>query len=97
MTIARHYMMVAKRGEGDALRAALVDLAGSVSTIEGCEGIELLRDAQQPERFFFIERWTSIEAHAIGSKQLPKGVFAPVMEALDGAPEGRWLERLSLE
>lgn len=69
------------------LEAALVALAAFIRPIEGCRGIELLRDSGQPESFVFIERWASLEAHAAGGQHLPKQSFAPVMAALAHAPE----------
>lgn len=94
--IARQYIMLAKPGEAAALRAALVTLAANIQQMEGCLGIDLLRDAGQPERFVFIERWASIDAHQTGGKQLQKAVFARVMAALIGPPEAHYLESLPL-
>lgn len=74
-------------------RAALFDLTRTVKAISGCEGIDLPSDHEQPNRFLFIERWTSIEAHVAGGKQL----FAPVAVAVKGAPEASDLDyQLSL-
>jgi len=97
MTIARQYVMVAKLGEADRLRSALVTLAASIQQVEGCLGVDLLRDAGQSERFVIIERWASIDAHENGGKQLAKEVFAPVMAAVVGPPEAHNLEYLSLD
>lgn len=94
MTIARHYVMIAKPDQGSALFETLTKLAEHVKVVEGCEGVELFRDVENARRFIFVERWTSIEAHKTGGKQLPKTAFAPVMAALDQPPEGAYLELL---
>ncbi len=92
MSIVRHYLMVAKPGEEDTLSDALGALAAKVRPIDGCEGVELYKDADKGERFTFIERWASIEAHKAGGKLLGKEAFAPIMAALACPPEAAYLE-----
>ena len=94
MTVARHYVMHAAEGKDAALEAALTALADAVRTIAGCEGVELMRDCGNERRFVFIEKWASIEAHKEGGKTLDKSIFAPMMAALDGPPEGAYLDYL---
>lgn len=95
MTVARHYVMHAAEGKDASLETALNALAVTVRGIAGCEGVELLRDCGNERRFVFIEKWTSIEAHKEGGKQVSKEVFAPVMGALDGPPDGAYFDYLS--
>ncbi len=94
MTVARHYVMSAAPGQEAPLETALVALADVVRALDRSEGVELLRDTEQPSRFIFIEKWTSIEAHKSAGKQVPKDVFAPVMAALASPPEGSYLDYL---
>lgn len=95
MTVARHYVMRAADGKAEALEQALRNLADTVRTIPGSLGVELLRDQADASRFFFIERWESVEAHKDGGKSLPKEAMAPVGAALAGAPEASWLDCLA--
>lgn len=94
MTTARFYIMHAAEGKDAALETALRALADAVRPVAGCEGVELLRDSGNERRFFFIEKWASIEAHKEGGKALGKEIFAPVMAALDGPPDGSYLDYL---
>jgi heme oxygenase (mycobilin-producing) len=94
MTTARFYIMHAADGKDGALETALRALVDAVRALPGCEGVELLRDSGNEHRFFFIEKWTSIEAHKDGAKALNKEAFAPVMASLDGPPDGSYLDYL---
>ena len=94
MTVARHYVMNAGEGKDAALETALGALADAVRKVDGCEGVELLRDLGNERRFIFIEKWASIEAHKEGGKTLDKGLFAPMMAALDGPPDGAYFDYL---
>lgn len=94
MTTARFYIMHAAEGKDAALETALRSLADSVRALPGSEGVELLRDSGNERRFFFIEKWTSIEAHKEAGKALGKEALAPVMAALDGPPDGSYLDYL---
>lgn len=92
MTIARHYRMDAAEGKAEALLSALTALAAALKAIPGFEGADLLRDVDQPNRFVFIEKWTSVQAHKDGGALLPKEALAPLMAALAGRPEAAYLE-----
>ena len=97
MTIARHYKMIAAPEKGEELLAALNALKRALADIAGFEGADLMRDVEDGNRFTFIERWTSIEAHKQGGKQLPKEALAPVMDALGATPEGVYLAYIASE
>ena len=94
MTVTRLYKMTAANGRGEALTTELRLLAEAVRRIDGCLGVELLRDLQNSEAFIFIERWTSIDAHKAGAAQLPKDTFRPVMAVLATPPDGSYLEEV---
>lgn len=91
----RLYRMTARDGQGAALRAALEDLAGKVCPIDGCQGIELLEDADKTGTFVLIERWASAEVHRTGSAALGKDAFAPVIAVLAEPPEASGLSPLN--
>ncbi|MGE3746786.1 MAG: putative quinol monooxygenase [Sphingomonadaceae bacterium] len=94
MTTARFYIMHAAEGKDAALETALGTLADAVRPLPGCEGVELMRDSGNERRFIFIEKWASIEDHKGAGKLLGKEALAPVMAALDGPPDGSYLDYL---
>jgi quinol monooxygenase YgiN len=96
MTIMRHYFMTAKAGMEDDLERALLDLMPIVRPLDGCEGLELLRDQKDSRRFAFLERWASVEAHKKVAVTLPREAFAPMLAAIDGAPDGSYLDYISV-
>lgn len=96
MTVARHYVMMAKAGSSAALETALAVLADDVRALPGSEGVELLRDAGNEHRFVFIEKWTTVEAHKNGGDALGKEALSAVMSAIDGPPEGAYLDYLKV-
>jgi heme oxygenase (mycobilin-producing) len=92
MTVARHYIMYAKDGHDATLETALSALADAVRPLPGCEGVEMLRDLGNERRFVFIEKWASVQAHKDSGKLLPKHFLEPLMAALDGPPDGIYLD-----
>jgi heme oxygenase (mycobilin-producing) len=87
MAYLKHYIMIAKPGEETALAEALEALKVKVMPLDGCEEVIFLRDLDRPERFVFMERWTSVEAHKAGGAVLGKGALAPVLAALGEPPQ----------
>lgn len=94
MTTARLYIMHAKEGHDAALETALRDLAAAVVAFPGSEGAEVLRDAGNERRFILIEKWASIEAHEAIKADFKKLPMAPLMDALDGPPDGSYYDYL---
>jgi quinol monooxygenase YgiN len=92
MAIVRHYIMQAAEGCAAALGSALAELAGKVSTLEGCGGVESWQDIEARNRFVFIERWASVAAHRAAGKMLGRDAFLPVMACLERPPDGSYLE-----
>jgi quinol monooxygenase YgiN len=94
MTVARLYRMTAAAGKEDALASALKEAALIIAKVPGSEGIEVLQDAEAPDRFVFIEKWTSIDHHKAAPEHLPKGGLDAVMAAMAGPPDGVYLNYL---
>ena len=92
MTVARHYIMHAKAGEAAALQTALENLAVAVRALTGSEGVEMLRDIGNEERFVFIEKWDSVDSHKAAGGALPKGMIEKIGALLDGPPDGSYLD-----
>jgi quinol monooxygenase YgiN len=91
MAVVRHYLLRAAEGRSAALSAALLALAQEVRALPGCSGVECLIDTADADRFVFIERWDSVEAHKAAGALLPKAAMAPVMAALADRPTGSYL------
>ncbi|NJO32880.1 MAG: antibiotic biosynthesis monooxygenase [Rhodospirillales bacterium] len=87
MAFVRHYLMLARPDSADALKAALDVLRTKILPLPGCQGVELYQDMAAQERFHFLERWTSQDAHKAGGAALGKDAFSSVMAALAAPPE----------
>lgn len=96
MAILRQYVMIAAEGQESSLRDALSELGRKVRSLEGCEGVELLRDPRDPTHFVFIEHWSSIESHKTAGRLLGKEALAQVLATIARPPEGRYLEPLGV-
>ena len=96
MTVARVYYMYAKPGMADELEAGLRGLVDLVmDNLEGCRGVEVMRDMETEGRFMFVERWDSIDAHKAGAAAFGKLNLGSVLGALDRPPEGYYFDSLS--
>jgi len=96
MTVARIYYMHAKEGMSAELETGLRKLVDLVmDNLEGCRGVEVLRDLGNERRFMFVERWDSEEAHQAGAAAFGKLNLGSVLEALDGPPDGSYFDSLS--
>lgn len=96
MTVARIYYMHAKEGMSAELEQGLRNLVDMVmDNLEGCRGVEVLRDMGNERRFMFIERWDSEEAHKAGAAAFAKLDMGSVMASLDGPPDGSYFDSLS--
>ncbi len=54
----------------------------------------MLRDLGNERRFVFIERWADVDTHKAAGPMLDKRLFEPMMAALDGPPDGAYLDYL---
>ena len=95
MSYVRHYIMTATAERADDLSDALGALEASLRGFPGCLGIELLRDIDQPEKFYFIEYWDTKENHKAAGPLLPQDVMKRLGATLAGAPASASLNRLS--
>lgn len=87
MTVARRYRMEVAEGKGAEPLSVLNAFPAVLSKISGFEDANLLCDGDQPDRFTFIEKWSSAEAHKKGGLLLPKAALVPVLALLGGRPE----------
>lgn len=91
MAVIRQYVMVAAESRAEELLRALRSLGTAVEALSGCEGTDLLRDIDKPERFVFVEHWVSLEAHKGGAGTLSKELIDAVMAPLAAPLEGSYL------
>jgi quinol monooxygenase YgiN len=96
MSVARHYAMTATKGCEQALIDTLAALAALIRELPGCEAVALLRNVDAADRFHFIEKWASIEAHKSAGRLLPETAFDVIKAALASVPESSYLDYLAL-
>jgi quinol monooxygenase YgiN len=96
MAVYRQYRMTPKSGRAADLEKALQVLAGRIRLLQGCEGIDLLRETGDDPRFVFTERWLSLDDQKRGGALLGAAAFAPLAELLDAKPESAFLAEVDL-
>ena len=93
-----HFVVNLHASEGNAERLASLLLEGRDLSrqAEGCEVFELFRRQDDPHRFMFIERWTSLEAHHANMAQniIATGHLAKMMPFMTGPPDNGVIEHL---
>ena len=84
--------------EGNAERLLLLLREGRdlSKKAEGCESFDLFQRQDDPHKFMFLERWTSIEAHHANMAQniVASGHLAKMLPLLAGPPDNGVIERL---
>ena len=87
MSIKLYVEFVAKPGKGDDLAKIFAAVSPQVRAGDaGCEGYELYRSTESPEKFYMIESWASaadLEAHG---KSPAMAGLAGMRDLLAGAP-----------
>jgi quinol monooxygenase YgiN len=84
----------ASEGNADAL-GALLGVGRDLSrAAEGCEAFDLFQRQDDPSRFMFFERWTSIEAHHenMAKNIVDSGHLAKLLPLLAGMPDNGVIE-----
>jgi quinol monooxygenase YgiN len=89
MSVVQSYALTAAAGKEAALEEALHRLAAIVGSLEGCEGVTLLRDSAADGRYIFMETYTDTAAHQASAAHLPKAIFSELMAVLAEKPEVR--------
>ena len=97
-SVGRYVKMTACAGEGEALAALLLDVAGGLRSVPGCELYVINRSAAEPDVVWVTELWLSQEALDGSLQELQtdagKARMQEVMALLDAAPERIDLEPL---
>ncbi len=87
LRINEFYAMPKKLGQ---LTAALMEISSKILDMQGCESCELLTSVEGLEKVVVIEKWSSIEAHQAGARQVDPKDFQKIMGFLKGKPTGRY-------
>ena len=86
----------ASMGNAEHLARLLIEGRDLSRSAEGCEAFDLFRRQDDPNRFMFIERWTSIDAHHANMAQniVETGHLAKMIPLMTGPPDNGVIERL---
>lgn len=84
----------ASEGNAEALLPLLRKGRDFSREAEGCEAFDLFQRQDDPHKFMFIERWTSIEAHHanVSDNVVASGHLAKIMLLLVGPPDNGVIE-----
>jgi quinol monooxygenase YgiN len=78
----------AKEDAADSLVAALRDLADGTRLFEGCERLEVFRDADDPRALVLIEQWASSERYEAYQRfREESGVRSSLRDLMEKPPE----------
>ncbi|MEP7045046.1 MAG: antibiotic biosynthesis monooxygenase family protein [Ilumatobacteraceae bacterium] len=79
----------AKPGHADELLALLTEGRDLSRAADGCETFELFQREDDPHKFMFLERWSSLEAHHqnMAVNIMASGHLARVMPCIVGPPD----------
>jgi quinol monooxygenase YgiN/quercetin dioxygenase-like cupin family protein len=92
--VARHVKMVAKPGQGDALAAKMLEVAGTLAETPGCLQYLINRCTEQPDEVWITELWRSQEDIDAALKAAGESKLMPAVLALLEPGAG---ERVDLE
>lgn len=86
----------ASKGNADRLLPLLREGRDFSKIADGCEAFDLFQRQDDPHKFMFIERWTSIEAHHANMAQnvVASGHLAKLMPLLVGPLDNGVIERV---
>jgi heme oxygenase (mycobilin-producing) len=95
MTVIRMGELKAKSGKSDALLEFIGRvIVPGVKTSRGCVTCQVMRHLDDPNRFFILETWDSIESHKASAKNISREEIAEIMPLLDDSPQGGYYEEL---
>ena len=76
-------------GHADELLALLIEGRDLSRAANGCENVELFQREDDPHKFMFLERWSSIEAHHqnMAVNIIASGHLARILPLIVGPPD----------
>ncbi len=79
------------RDLSEVMRQVKTDLPN----IEGCEGVQVLRNAVNPSVFTLVEAWESKNRHLENSQKLAdSGAWDQIVDLLVSAPAGNYYDEI---
>lgn len=86
----------ASDGNAERLLPLLLEGRDFSRRAEGCEAFDLFQRQDDPHKFMFVERWTSIDAHHANMAQnvVASGHLAKLLPLLVGPPDNGVIVRL---
>lgn len=96
MEFIRLYRLQPAEGKAEQLTAALAELAEALGAYPGSQRREMYRD-RADGAYVFAETWLSEGSYLAASSNMPREIFAPIMAAIEGAPQVVTLDRLTFE
>jgi quinol monooxygenase YgiN len=84
----------ASDGNAEQLLGLLREGRDLSSTADGCEAFDLFQRQDDPAKFMFLERWTSLDAHHanMATNIVASGHLAKLLPLLVGPPDNGVIE-----
>jgi quinol monooxygenase YgiN len=84
----------ASEGNGDKLLPLLQEGRTLSLAAPGCEAFDLFRRLDDPNKFMFLERWTSLDAHHANMAEniVATGHLVKMMPLMTGPPDNGVIE-----
>ena len=91
-----HGRLSAKQGQGETLRALLLEAAAAMPSVKGCIIYAISKDSADPESVWITEVWDTKEDHDNSLKlESVRAIISQAMPVIDGMPQkGQELEVL---
>ncbi len=82
-----------KDGQGESFAQLLQGAKSRISAADGCEGVDVLLSADNPNKVVLSEKWGSKEQHDVYAEKMRESGSMDKMAAfLDGMPESEFFE-----
>jgi len=88
MNVTRINEFQAAEGKAEELFEFLKSLLPYITSSEGCESCEVLRNKDAQESFVVIEKWNSVESHQKSIESFPKEDMQAAMSLFGAPPKG---------
>ncbi len=88
MSVTALIKLTAKKGQENALEAAMQEPIAATRANPACSRMQLFANTEEGTDFLLVEEWTTIAAHEQHFEDLMgKNVLAPLAEVSEGLPE----------
>lgn len=82
-----------KQGQAAAFAEILQGAKSRIANAEGCEGVDVLLSADNPDKVVLSEKWGTKEQHDVYAEKMRESGSMDKMAAfLDGMPESEFFE-----